>query len=67
MGAHAGLRHARKHLAAYADHMGGQHPSRAADRTRLVTTENVSDAKGLLASFFNAAEDGSGLIARPAA
>jgi nifR3 family TIM-barrel protein len=67
MGEHAGLRHARKHLAAYVDHIGGQHPARASDRIRLVTTENVSDAKGLLASFFNAAEDGAVLVARPAA
>jgi nifR3 family TIM-barrel protein len=67
MGEHAGLRHARKHLAAYADHAGGQDPARAADRMRLVTTDSVSEAKGLLASFFNAAEDGREFLSRPAA
>lgn len=67
MGDHAGLRHARKHLAAYADHAGGSDLARAVDRLRLVTTDSVSEAKALLASFFLAAEDGRKLIACPAA
>ncbi len=57
MGDQAGLRHARKHLAAYADHARGSDPARAADRMRLVTTEQVSEAKALLASFLSSAQD----------
>jgi hypothetical protein len=56
MGAQAGLRHARKHLAAYANHANGQDPERSTDRLRLVTTEKLAEAKALLASFFDAAE-----------
>jgi tRNA-dihydrouridine synthase len=56
MGERAGLRHARKHLAAYVDHSGGQHPARAADRMRLVTTDDLLEAKSLLAAFFAEAE-----------
>lgn len=50
MGAHAGLRHARKHLAAYAEHAGAN----PADprRQRLVTTETVHEAEKLLESLF---------------
>jgi nifR3 family TIM-barrel protein len=54
MGPLAGLRHARKHLAAYADHAAGGDPARASDRLRLVTTENPAEARALLASFFTA-------------
>ncbi len=52
MGAHAGLRHARKHLAAYADHAGSGDPARAKDRLRLVTTEDAHEAARILRSFF---------------
>ena len=58
MGARAGLRHARKHLAAYVDHIGGQDPARAKDRMRLVTTDDLVEAQTLLASFFASADDG---------
>ncbi|MDB5649401.1 MAG: tRNA dihydrouridine synthase DusB [Hyphomicrobiales bacterium] len=52
-GAHAGLRHARKHLAAYAEHaLAGADP-RPADRLRLVTSENTAEVKSLLAGFFD--------------
>jgi tRNA-dihydrouridine synthase B len=54
MGGLAGLRHARKHLAAYADHATRGDRSRAADRLRLVTTDNPAEARSLLASFFDA-------------
>ena len=57
MGSLAGLRHARKHLAAYADHARGSDLTRSADRMRLVTTDNVAEAKALLASFFRSAQD----------
>jgi tRNA-dihydrouridine synthase B len=53
MGPLAGLRHARKHLAAYADHALRGNVSRAADRLRLVTTDNPAEARSLLASFFD--------------
>jgi nifR3 family TIM-barrel protein len=52
MGGLAGLRHARKHLAAYADHAGAGDPRRAADRLRLVTTDDPAEARTLLAPFF---------------
>lgn len=49
----SGLRHARKHLAAYADHaLAGADP-RPADRLRLVTSENPAEVKTLLAGFFS--------------
>ena len=51
MGEHAGLRHARKHLAAYADHAGGTDPARAKDRLRLVTTEDREEAARILGAF----------------
>jgi nifR3 family TIM-barrel protein len=54
MGGLAGLRHARKHLAAYADHALRGDASRATDRLRLVTTDNPAEARSLLASFFDA-------------
>ena len=52
----AGTRHARKHLAAYAEHAQGGgplSPARAADRLRLVTSENPSEVRRLLAAFFD--------------
>jgi hypothetical protein len=52
MGPLAGLRHARKHLAAYADHALRGDVFRASDRLRLVTTDNPAEARSLLASFF---------------
>lgn len=53
MGPLAGLRHARKHLAAYADDALAGDASRAGDRFRLVTTNNAAEARSLLASFFD--------------
>ena len=52
-GARQGVRHARKHLAAYADHAaagGGGLPE--ALRTRLVTTDDAGEAAALLARAF---------------
>ncbi|ATQ66745.1 MULTISPECIES: tRNA dihydrouridine synthase DusB [Methylosinus] len=53
MGEAAGLRHARKHLAAYADHApeGGE---RRALRQALVCTTTAEEAKRLLARLFTA-------------
>jgi tRNA-dihydrouridine synthase B len=48
LGAHAGLRHARKHLAAYADAAGAP----AELRRALVTAESPELARDLLASAF---------------
>ncbi len=60
MGVRTGLRHARKHLAAYADHAGGrENVARGRDRLRLVTSEDASEVLGLLASFFDAGADQS--------
>nr|WP_244914082.1 tRNA dihydrouridine synthase DusB [Methylobacterium frigidaeris] len=50
-GARMGVRHARKHLAAYADHAGGLIPS---ERTRLVTTTDPEEAARLLRRAFEA-------------
>ena len=47
-GSHTGLRHARKHLSAYADKAGAA----AAHRLALVTCEHVSQARELLARAF---------------
>ena len=55
LGLDLGLRRARKHLAAYADHAAAgrpQSPGSARDRLRLVTTEDASEALKLLAGFF---------------
>ena len=52
----AGTRHARKHLAAYAEHANHGEPlspARAADRLRLVTSENPTEVRRLLAGFFD--------------
>lgn len=53
LGAHAGLRHARKHLAAYAEAAGAP----AALRRELVTTDNPATAFALLTRAF----DGEGM------
>ncbi len=50
MGSHAGLRHARKHLAAYVAYEGAPDPLRRA----LVTTDSPADAHALLARAFDA-------------
>ena len=48
-----GLRHARKHLSAYADHAGANsHAGGAAMRLRLVTTDCPIEARNLLARMF---------------
>jgi len=53
MGALTGLRHARKHLSAYADHAGANsHAGGAAMRLRLVTTDCPIEARNLLARMF---------------
>ncbi len=52
MGARAGVRHARKHLAAYADHALGGAGTDDPRRLRLVTSEDVSEVKALLESVF---------------
>jgi tRNA-dihydrouridine synthase B len=48
-GAHAGLRHARKHLSAYAEKAGAP----AAHRLALVTCDDASKARQLLAEAFS--------------
>lgn len=54
MGPATGLRHARKHLAAYADRAspGCSSPGWASDRQRLVTSEDARQVARLLTSFF---------------
>jgi len=52
-GAHAGLRHARKHLSAYAEKAGAP----AEHRLALVTTEDVNQARALLGGAFAYAEE----------
>ncbi|MBX9758644.1 MAG: tRNA dihydrouridine synthase DusB [Beijerinckiaceae bacterium] len=49
MGARTGLRHARKHLSAYAERAGAAE----ALRLRLVTTDDPDEAMGLLADVFS--------------
>jgi tRNA-dihydrouridine synthase B len=49
MGARAGLRHARKHLAAYAEESGASSEL----RRELVTTDDASEARELLARVFD--------------
>jgi tRNA-dihydrouridine synthase B len=51
-GSYAGLRHARKHLAAYAEKAGAS----ADHRRALVTCEEPEQARALLADAFNRAE-----------
>jgi nifR3 family TIM-barrel protein len=54
MGALTGLRHARKHLSAYADHSGANsHAEGAALRLRLVTTDCPIEARSLLGRVFD--------------
>jgi nifR3 family TIM-barrel protein len=48
LGAHAGLRHARKHLSAYAEKAGASTDARLA----LVTSEDAAEARRLLAAAF---------------
>ncbi|MBM3624933.1 MAG: tRNA dihydrouridine synthase DusB, partial [Alphaproteobacteria bacterium] len=50
MGASAGLRHARKHLAAYVDRLGKATPAHA--RRALVTTESADEAERLIGLIF---------------
>ena len=57
-GARMGVRHARKHLAAYADHAGGLGPD---ERIRLLTTTDPAEAARLLRRAFE------GRSAQPAA
>lgn len=58
MGPAVGARHARKHLAAYADRAacGATSPGRASDRQRLVTSEDAGEVRRLLSSFFEEAD-----------
>jgi tRNA-dihydrouridine synthase len=54
MGAVAGLRHARKHLAAYVDHAFGPTGDRVVDmRHALVTADSPREAFRLLDAIFN--------------
>ncbi len=48
MGERAGLRHARKHLSAYAEHAGAP----GSLRLRLVTTDDAREAFALLSQAF---------------
>ena len=50
MGASAGLRHARKHLAAYVDRLG--RPTESNARRALVTTESIEEAGRLTERIF---------------
>ena len=57
LGVRVGVRHARKHLAAYADHARPPAPGRDdPDRRRLVTTDDPSEVAALLARFFDDSE-----------
>ena len=57
MGAEAGLRHARKHLAAYAQHHAKPDCFDEAQRLALLTGTNPNEVRALLsAAFTNAAE-----------
>jgi tRNA-dihydrouridine synthase B len=49
MGPRSGLRHARKHLSAYAEHAGASEPI----RLRLVTTDAAREAISLLTEIFS--------------
>ena len=55
MGARVGLRHARKHLSAYAEYAGASD----ALRLRLVTTDDPSQARELLREAFQSLSDAS--------
>ncbi len=52
MGEKAGVRHARKHLAAYADHALGAAAPSDGRRARIVTTEAAGEVRSLLNSIF---------------
>ena len=53
-GERSGLRHARKHLAAYADHARPEGGAGAArDRLRLVTSEDTHEVRRLIARLFS--------------
>ncbi len=52
MGAKAGVRHARKHLAAYADHALGAAAATDTRRALIVTSESINEVRSLLASIF---------------
>ena len=54
MGVAQGLRHARKHLAAYAAYV--RSPDAAGLRRRLVVSENSAEVKSLLVSLFESEE-----------
>ncbi len=51
-GARVGLRHARKHLAAYADHARAPSRGAASDRLALVTCEDAGEVRRLLGVLF---------------
>lgn len=58
MGAHAGLRHARKHLAAYAEHAPDDDAGRTAElRRALVASSSADEVRGLLERLFAPAHD----------
>ncbi len=48
-----GVRHARKHLCAYADGMASGNPHAARLRSRLATSEDAKEARSLLACLFD--------------
>ncbi len=52
LGREKGLRHARKHLAAYVDHAGPASSQRLALRQRLVTTGDAAEVAPLLSAAF---------------
>lgn len=62
MGKDKGLRHARKHLAAYARHAGADETL----RRRLVTSDCAGEVLRLLGSVFEAAASAPGAIGGPA-
>lgn len=51
-----GIRHARKHLCAYADDVAGNNPAVGALRSRLARSESAQEAKSLLSAVFDLAE-----------
>lgn len=53
MGERAGVRHARKHLAAYAEHRLGEAAATDPRRLSLVTSEDASEVRRLLAAIFD--------------
>jgi nifR3 family TIM-barrel protein len=54
MGEHAGLRHARKHLAAYADHIAeeGERDEKARLRRAMLASSSAEEVQGLLTRLF---------------